>query len=214
MPAVAGDPDKDRSYWERHARRYDSSVAGLSGPWPRMLELIEEATSGAGRVLEVAAGTGLITPVLAAHAGQVVATDYAGAMVKRLQARVRSGGIANVTCARADIYALPFAAGSFDVVVAANVLHLLPDLPAALAALRRMLGADGVLVAPTFCHDETVVSRIVSRLLSLSGFPGQRRFSARSLREALESAGLVVKRAETLRGLLPIGYVDGAFAPA
>ncbi len=46
----------------------------------------------------------------------------------------------------------------------------------------------------------------------LQGFPGHRRFTIRTLREALESAGLAIVRAETLRGVIPIGYVEVTFA--
>ena len=146
--------DSERQYWERHAAKYDLSLRPLGRPLPRMLELVAEAVSGRTRVLEVAAGTGLVTPVLAKAAGEVVATDYAAAMVARLQTRVRDLGLGNVDCQRADIYALPFESASFDAVVAANILHLVPDFDAAIAALRRVLRPGGVIVAPTFCHDE------------------------------------------------------------
>lgn len=206
-----GSADSDRSYWERHARGYDLSLRPLGRPLPRMLELTAAAAAGADRVLEVAAGTGLVTPVLARAAREVVATDYAASMVTMLEARVRAAGLTNVRCEQADVYALRFEPASFDVVVAANVLHLVPDLPGALAALRRVLEPRGRLVVPTFCHDETAVSWVVSRALAVTGFPGHRRFTARSFRQALEAAGLRVDRAETLPGLIPIEYLDGTF---
>jgi hypothetical protein len=92
-------------------------------------------------VLEVAAGAGLVTPALARAAKGVVATDYAPAMIEALDARIRKEGLANVRCERADLYALRFESASFDAVVAANVLHLVPDLPGGVSALRR--GVDG-----------------------------------------------------------------------
>lgn len=102
-----------------------------------------------------------------------------------------------------------FPPASFDAVVCANVLHLLPDLPGALAALQRVLRPGGKLVAPTFCHAETRTSRAVSRVLALTGFPSQRRLSSRTLREALESARFHVTRTELLPGLIPVGFVAG-----
>ena len=101
--------------------------------------------------------------------------------------------------------------GEFDAVVAANVLHLVPDLPAAIQALRSVMKLGGVLVAPTFCHDETRMSWLVSRILAVSGFPGHRRFTMQSLRNALEDNGLQIVQAELLPGLIPIGFVKAAF---
>jgi ubiquinone/menaquinone biosynthesis C-methylase UbiE len=176
-----------------------------------MLELVSEAVRGTASVLEVAAGTGIVTSAIAQTSDCVVATDYAAAMVEALERRIRGAGFKNVTCEQADIYALPYSAGKFDAVVAANVLHLVPDLPAALQALRNVMKPGGLLVAPTFCHDETKLSWMVSRVLAVSGFPGHRRFTMQSLRSALEDNGLHVARAEILSGLIPIGFVEGVF---
>jgi phosphatidylethanolamine/phosphatidyl-N-methylethanolamine N-methyltransferase len=199
----------DEAYWNRHARSYDLSMLLLGKPLPRMLALAGEAVRGAQRVLEVAAGTGLVTLALASNARQVVATDYAPGMVARLEQRIRDARISNVHCERADIYALRSDLGPFDAVVAANVLHLVPDLPGALDALRRQVKPGGRLVVPTFCHDETALSWVLSRTLAVTGFPGERRFRFATLHAAMESAGLEIVRIELIRGIIPVGYVEG-----
>jgi ubiquinone/menaquinone biosynthesis C-methylase UbiE len=177
-----------------------------------MLELAAGAVRGCNRVLEVAAGTGLVTLALARAAHEVVATDYADAMLTTLTRRLSEAGLSNVHAQQADLYALPFEAASFDAVVAANVLHLVPDLPRAIASLRRVLQPGRSLVVPTFCHDETALSWVVSRALAVTGFPGQRRFSAASLRAALEREGLQITREELLPGLIPIVFCEGRFS--
>ena len=80
--------------------------------------------------------------------------------------------------------------------IAANVLHLVPDLPGALAALRRIVKSGGVLVLPTFCHDETRISWALSSMLAITGFPAAKRFTAESLADAVEAAGLFSQRVE------------------
>lgn len=199
--------DRGRSYWERHAKRYDRSTRFLSRPVPRMLELAVEAARGKARVLEVAAGTGLVTTAIAPVVGELVATDYAGEMVKQLEGRVRDAGLANVLCEQADIHALRYDGASFDAAFAANVLHLVPDLEGALASLRRVLRPGGVLVAPTYLHEETIGAAVLSRLFALTGFPGRRRFTSATLPAAIEEAGFTVVQAETIPGPFPIGYV-------
>lgn len=203
----------ERKYWDRHARKYDASLRWVLGkPLPRLLELASESVRGNRRVLEVAAGTGIVTAAIARTAETVVATDYAAGMVDVLTERIRDEELSNVTCEQADIYAIPYAEGEFDAIVAANVLHLVPDLPAAFAAMRRVLEPGGKIVVPTFCHDETIISGLVSRLLAISGFPGQRRFTVRSLHDALKDNGVQISHAETLSGLIPVGYVEGVFS--
>lgn len=201
----------DRDFWERAARHYDRSMLLLGRPMPRAIELCAEEVRGAGRVLEVAAGTGLVTVALARAAGEVIATDYATAMVEQLGRRVRAAGLANVRCEQADLYDLPYGEAAFDAVVATNVLHLVPDLEGALASLRRALRPGGRLVTATYCHDQTLVSGALSRLASLTSFPGRRRLRLRTLRAALEASGLRVTRAELVRGVVPIGFVSGVY---
>ncbi len=198
--------DRERRFWEREARRYDASMRILGGPIPRAVECTADAVRGAARVLEVAAGTGLFTPAIAAVAAEVVATDYAEAMVAKLAVRV--SGLPNVIVQQADLCSLPVEPESFDAVVAANVLHLVPDLDSALASLRRALRKGGKLIAPTYAHDQTRITRTLSRIASRFGFPSHRRFSDRTLVDAIERAGFRVERTELIAGLFPIAFVE------
>lgn len=201
----------ERTYWERHAGNYERSMRLLGGPVQLAAERAARAVAGRERVLELAAGTGLVTEAIARTAGAVVATDYAQAMVDALAARARAAGLDNVRCERADIYDLPYPPGHFDAVVAANVLHLLPDLPTALRAMRQVARPGARWVLPTFCHDETAVSWMLSRALALIGFPSRRRFTLRTLGQTLDEAGLVTEPLELLPGPIPIGYAEGTF---
>lgn len=202
--------ESERSYWNRHARNYGRSMRLLGRPIPRMCELVSEAVAGHERVLEIAAGTGLVTEALARSARSVVATDYAPAMVDVLADRCRSLGLSNVEVEQADLFQLRFETGTFDSVVAANVLHLVPDPSAAVAALRRVVRPGGALIVPTFCHDEGLLAAGLSRVLGLSGFPIHTRFTARGFRAVIEASGLLIRRSETLAGPIPIEYVEGS----
>ena len=207
--------DRERHFWDRKAPQYDGVAKGVLGrPLPRVLELTASAVSAGDTVLEVAAGTGLLTAAIAPRVRQVVATDYAEGMLAILRERMKSAGISNVEAARRDIYALGYAACSFDVVVAGNVLHLVPDLERALDVLCHVLRPGGRLIAPTFVHDETALAWVASRVLAnVLGQPMHRRFTTASLRRALEEHGLRITRAETIPGLIPIGYVESVLDP-
>ena len=201
--------ERERDFWERHAENFDRSLKLFGRPYPRVLELTGDGVSGAQDVLEVAAGTGLITKSIAPRVRHVVAMDYANAMVAVLRRRIAKANLSNVECVSGDIYALAYPPASFDVVVAGNVLHLVPDLSGALGELIRVLRPGGKLIAPTFCHDETRLSWLVSRALSVLGQPMHRRFTTASLRRALEEVGLRIRRSETIPGLIPIAHIEG-----
>lgn len=200
--------------YDRLAKWYDRGIQFAFEPLFNLTQLRHQTLDALGdlrgaRVLDIGCGTGLNLPLFAEVITELVATDYSEAMVIELQQRMDALGFQNVQCARADIYSLPYDRGSFDAVVAANVLHLVPDLEGALKALIDMLRPGGRLIVPTYCHDQHAVSWFISRLLSLTGFPGQRRFTIDSLEAVLGQAGLILGQRELIDGVLPIGFVMG-----
>lgn len=121
-------------------RVFDASErAGLS-------ELRAQLLAGArGRTLELGAGTGLNLRHYPAAATPLVVAEPEEPMARRLERRVREvRPSARVVRAAAD--RLPFADGSIDTVVVTLVLCTVPDQPAALREIRRVLAADGTLL--------------------------------------------------------------------
>jgi 2-polyprenyl-6-hydroxyphenyl methylase / 3-demethylubiquinone-9 3-methyltransferase len=114
---------------------------------------------GGRRVLDAGCGGGLVARELAAAGAEVVGVDRSlGSLgVARRAAGWRGPGnpegvprsIGSFGAAQGRLERLPFAAGSFDAVVAADVLEHLPDLPAAVAELSRVLAPGGSLVFDT-----------------------------------------------------------------
>lgn len=199
--------DTSRLYWTWHAERYDRATLLLNRRFRRMVARVAEAARGAD-VLEVAAGTGLVTEALAGTAGRLVATDRSAEMLAVLRARLGASA-GRVEVREADATALDFPDGVFGAVVMANLLHLLPAPEKALHEARRVLKPGGLLCAPTFCHGENALARGVSRLLSATGFPIVSRFTAAELRDLVARNGFCAGDCEVFPGLLPIGLVIG-----
>ena len=201
--------ETESRYWQRHARRYDRATVLLNRRFGALADRVAEALQGARRVLEVGAGTGLVTARIAHAVDALIATDRCPEMLAVLRARLAADGLANVEVEEADALVLAFPDGAFDAVVMANLLHLLPDPGRALDEARRVLGSGGLLAAPTFCHGETVVAQLVSRGLGLTGFPVVTRFAGGALRELVSRHGFAVEKEVLFPGLLPIRLVVG-----
>lgn len=100
----------------------------------------------ASRILEVAAGTGVVTRALATIANQqlsIVATDLNQAMLDEAAA---VGTAQPVRWQQADVMALPFPGGEFDVVVCQFGVMFFPDKPKAFSEARRVLKPGGVFI--------------------------------------------------------------------
>ena len=96
-------------------------------------------------VLDAGCGGGLVARELAAAGATVVGLDRSlgslGVARRAVGGRFRP--------AQGQLERLPFADGTFDVIVAADVLEHVPDLPAAVAELARVLAPGGRLAFDT-----------------------------------------------------------------
>jgi ubiquinone/menaquinone biosynthesis C-methylase UbiE len=94
----------------------------------------------------VAAGTGEQT-ILAARrvgsTGSVLATDIAAQMLTVAADAAEQAGLSNVTTRVMDAQRLDVEPESFDAVISRLGLMFVPDLPAALAGIRRALKRGG-----------------------------------------------------------------------
>lgn len=97
------------------------------------------------RILETAAGTGIVTAAIAREvpAAEIVATDLNQAMLDVAAARVRSPA---VSFREVDAQALPFADGSFDLVVCQFGAMFFPDRVGAYREARRVLKRGGLFL--------------------------------------------------------------------
>jgi SAM-dependent methyltransferase len=96
------------------------------------------------RVLEVAAGTGVLTRAMAAGlpaTSAIVATDLNQAMIDHAQT---AGTARPVEWKQADAQQLPFEDGAFDAVVCQFGVMFVPDKPRAFAEARRVLAPGGI----------------------------------------------------------------------
>lgn len=103
-----------------------------------------------GRVLEVGCGTAGMWAErwdLLEGGVKLVLSDASEAMVQA--ARALAQGRENVRVERIDVQDIPYPDASFDAVVASMVLHHVPDIPRALAQVRRVLREEGTFYCAT-----------------------------------------------------------------
>ncbi|HEX7339388.1 MAG TPA: class I SAM-dependent methyltransferase [Rhodanobacteraceae bacterium] len=100
------------------------------------------APQGTERALELGAGTGLLTMILASRVATLTALDSSAAMLDVLRGKLAQRGTDNVTVVEGAIPA-DVPAGPFDLVYSSMTLHHIADVPAALKAIAARLAPGG-----------------------------------------------------------------------
>lgn len=126
----------------------------------RMFELLQ--LQGAERVLLVGIGTGADLPYLPPQT-QAVGVDLSPAMLRK--AAAKSQGAANRLLVQADAQNLPVGAASFDVVVLALILSVVPDGQACWRESLRALRPGGrAILFDKFLPDEQTANPVRAAL--------------------------------------------------
>jgi ubiquinone/menaquinone biosynthesis C-methylase UbiE len=148
------------------------------------------------RVLDVGCGTGtLLERIVDRYPdSQVTGVDLSPAMVAQARRRLPR----RVTLEVADAEALPFPAGSFDMVMSVSSFHFWPAPKGALAELRRVMRPGGRLVITDWC-DEYLACRICDRILRLVDRAHQRIYGRSECAALLAGAGFQVSSLERYR---------------
>ena len=139
-------PDTDKVFTGSIPKLYDTYLVPLIFE-PYAADLVNRLNSSSlSRVLEIAAGTGVVTRALAAtlpESVSIVATDLNQAMLDHATA---VGTKRPVEWRQADAMQLPFQDGTFDAVVCQFGVMFFPEKSKAFSEARRVLRPGGVFI--------------------------------------------------------------------
>jgi len=157
--------------------------------------LTTHSGSPSGTLLDLAAGAGRWTAVLAEAVGpqQVLALDLSEPMLLHLRAQ-----LPRIPAVRASAMELPFADASLDGINCWNALQAMPDPERAIGEIGRCLRPGGVLTMMTFVWAPDPVYRYFQRSHHFPAWPdGFPLFELADVQAWLDRAGLAVRHQAT-----------------
>jgi ubiquinone/menaquinone biosynthesis C-methylase UbiE len=192
--------------WNVFAPVYEFSMRSQKKIYDFLYAQIAEVAKGKV-VLELATGPGMIARHIAPVAKSVMATDFAPKMI---ETALKAKNPENLSFEVADATSLRFADNSFDVVVIANALHIIPNPEKALEEIRRVLKDGGLLIAPNFFFREDGKKNLWQKFLSLVGIRFAHEWTEKEYKAFLESNGWKIKMDRVIEGRIDLIYVECA----
>ena len=194
-----------KNFWDRNAGRYDRFMRKDRAAYEEIYELIRPVVRHK-TVLELAAGTGLIAKHIVNAAAHIEATDASPEMIAEAKLDNRS---AKLHFSVQDMFRLPYADKSFDVVIVSNALHIVPQPEKALVEIQRVLKEDGVLIAPTFTHAGNSFSgKVRAFFMKRVGFPLHSKWTSEEYLRFLRQNGWAVRKSAVLKASFPLTYAE------
>ena len=193
-----------KTFWDKNAGRYDRFMRKDRAAYDEMYELIRPVVRHK-TVLELATGTGLIAKHIVNAAAHIEATDASAEMITEAK-RTRS---AKLHFSVQDMFRLPYANQSFDVVIVSNALHIVPQPEKALQEIKRVLKDDGTLIAPTFTHAGNSFSgKARAFFMKRVGFPLRSKWTSEEYLRFLRQNGWAVRKSAVLKASFPLTYAE------
>ena len=194
-----------KTFWNRIAKIYDHFMKKDHKAYKQMYSLIYPVVRHK-QVLELATGTGLIAKHIVRSADHIEATDASQEMIEQAKQGVKS---TKLHFSVQDMFHLPYADRSFDVVIVSNALHIVPEPEKALAEIRRVLKEDGILIAPTFTHaDNDFRGNVKAFFMKLAGFPLHSKWTSADYLSVLRENGWTVRKSTVLKASFPLTYAE------
>jgi SAM-dependent methyltransferase len=153
---------------------------------------------GVERVLDAGTGTGTLALGIAPHVREVVGVDLVPELLS--EARLLAQGRENISFVQADVVALPFEQGTFDLAASSRTLHHVARPELLIAELARVTRPGGrVLLIDQLASTDPLEGIAHDRIERLRDPSHTRTLSDQDVRGLLEANSLVLSRFKTSR---------------
>jgi ubiquinone/menaquinone biosynthesis C-methylase UbiE len=205
---------KAELFWDMTAKNMDRMAenVGLKKFEVRRNEKLEKYLPGSGLVLDYGCGTGTLSLLFAGRVKEIHGIDFAQGMVEAAHKKAAADGIENARFMQATIFDERLKPGSYDVVLAWGILHLVYDRNLDMKRICDVTRPGGVIVSATECMAEkkTPITSLLSFLMKIGIFPiSLKFFTIAELEESFTGAGFQIIENEIM-GDNPVSCFNAA----
>jgi 2-polyprenyl-3-methyl-5-hydroxy-6-metoxy-1,4-benzoquinol methylase len=192
--------NKSESFWDKTANTYDQLEKKDEQTYTNIMKRTKNYLKISDIVLDYGCGTGLISNEIAEYVKGIHAIDISSNMIGIAEKKAKERNIANIDYAHSTIFDERYKRGTFDVILAFHVLHLLEDEHMVIQRINELLKPEGLLITATPCVGEKIFLRKLLSFASRIGLvPNIRSFKICNLVNTIEQGKFSIVETDCLK---------------
>lgn len=140
---------KSEPFWNRVAKRTNNSSQKPNDTALKIIQNLQKYLKPNDQVLDFACGSGIISSEIAKNVKTVHGIDISSQMIEIANDRKIKQNLNNVKFSRATLFDENIQIGSFDVIMAFNILHYLEDKEIFMKRINELLKPNGIFISST-----------------------------------------------------------------
>jgi len=142
---------KSKKFWDSASKNYDKTEERFEYIHQKSRANTKRHLESSNIVLDYGCGTGTTACEIANDVKKIYAIDISSKMIEISIGKAVEKNIENVTFVEGDIFDENLKKGSFDRVLAFNMLHTIPNPETAVQRINELLKSDGLFISITPC---------------------------------------------------------------
>jgi ubiquinone/menaquinone biosynthesis C-methylase UbiE len=193
----------DAAFWDKAAPKYAKDAISDMDAFTVTLDRMKEILEPHHRVLEIGCGTGSTALELAPGVDRYVGTDISAKMIEIAQDKQLGDTPAHLRFAVHEAEDIP--AAPHDVIIALNLLHLVPNIDVVLDRIYESLPSGGIFIAKTALLKDGlwILPLIIPVMRAVGKAPFVHSMRSHDLTQHIEDAGFEITETLTQQGMAP-----------
>ncbi len=200
--------NKSEKFWDKSASKFDQAEKKDEQSYIKIVDQTKKYLKTSDIVLDFGCGTGLISNEIAGYVKLICAVDISSKMIEIAKNKADNRKIQNIDFTHSTIFDERYKSGSFDVILAFYILHLLEDDQKTIQRINDLLKPGGLIISVTPCIGEKLFLNFSLSLLSKIGLvPDIKSFKINELEVLITKGNFQIIENESLHQGLPQYFI-------
>ncbi len=189
--------DKSEQFWDRSAPTYDQDEGRDEQTTTKIIEKTKTSLKAGDLVLDFGCGTGRLSNDIAGSVKMIQAIDISSNMIEIAKKKAEARKIENIEFTHSTIFNEIYQPGSFDVILAFYILHLIDEPQRVIRRMYELLKPGGLLISTTPCIGGKTFQWMVLTLVGKTGLiPMVRSFKISELEASIVNGNFEIVETE------------------